>query len=443
MNMELDTERIVEAALELGAQDVAAQVTREHTVQGKFVNSQSEVVQGWNQERLEIFLSVDKRITSTTITLKDGAEVRDVLERLISRARVITPKEDYYGIAEGPFKYKKIRGMFDREIADLQDYATLTETAIESCLSAGASRTAGILETTVFTRELGTSGGVQAENRGTAVLLSIRGFGEEGGSGHGVACARELRKFDPERAGSEAGRTAVLADNPREGWKGRFKVLFHPLAFAPILESAGEAASIFAVEAGFSFLEGKIGRRIGGDNFTLIDDGTLEGGLLSRPFDAEGVPTRRNTIVERGVLRGYLHNTSTAKKYGTATTANAGLLNPRPWNIILPPGDVSEEDILSELGDGIYVTNAWYTRFQNYTAGDFSTVPRDGVFLVEGGEITGSLGGIRISDNMKRVFENIVCMSRETRQIRSWEVRGCVVTPWAVVDGVGISRATE
>jgi PmbA protein len=439
----MDTEKIVDIALDMGAQDVVAQAVREHTVQVKFVNSQSEVAQGWNQDRLEIFLNVDRRITSTTITPRNSREVRDVLRRLISRARVLAPKEDYRGIAQGPFRYRRIKGLYDGDLAELQDYAGITERAIEACLAAGASRAAGILETAVFTRELCTSGGVKAEDTGTSVLLSIRGFGEDGGSGHAVACARELGKFDPEGAGSEAGRIAALADNPREGEKGRFKVLFHPLAFAPILESAGEAASIFAVEAGLSFLRGKLHERVGGENFTLIDDATLEGGLLSRSFDAEGVPTRRNIVVERGVLKMYLHNTSTAKKYGVETTANAGLLSPRPWNILLPPGDVREEDILDELGNGIYVTNVWYTRFQNYTAGDFSTVPRDGMFLVEDGEIKGSLGGVRISDNMKRIFNNITFLSRETRQIQSWEVRGCVLTPWAVVDGVGMSRATE
>lgn len=439
----MEPEKVVEKALALGAQDAVVQATHGHTVQVKFANSQSEVIQGWNHDRLEIFLSVNKKITSTTITAQDDEGVEEVLEKLIARARIATPKEDYYGIASGPFKYRKIRGLFDRKIKELQDYGGITEDAIAACHEAGVSRTAGVFETSVFTREISTSGGVTATDRGTVALLSIRAFGDEGGSGHAVACARELKKFEPIKAGSEAGRIAALAGEPREGDKGRFRVLFHPLAFAPILESVGEAASIFAVEAGLSFLGEKLNARVGGENFTLIDDATLEGGLLSRPFDAEGVPTRRNVIVDQGVLNCYLHNTSTAKKYGTTTTANAGLLGPRPWNVILPPGDIGKKEMLSELDNGIYVTNVWYTRFQNYTAGDFSTVPRDGAFLVENGEITGSLTGIRISDNMIRIFENINGLSKETRQIRSWEVAGSVVTPWVIVKDVGISRASE
>ncbi len=441
--MKMDPERIVDKALALGADDAVVQATDAHTVQVKFVESQAEVTQGWNHRRLEIFLSVDKKIGSTTVRAQDDRGIEDVLEKLLARARVVTPKEDYYGIAEGPYEYRKIKGLFDRKIRDLQDYGDITEAAIDACHEAGISRTAGVFETTVFTREISTSGGVDAEDEGTSVLLSIRAFGENGGSGHAVSCARELENFEPRRAGSEAGEIAALAENPGEGDKGRFRVLFHPLAFAPILENAGEAASIFAVEAGFSFLGGKLNERVGGENFTLIDDGTLEGGLLSRPFDAEGVPTQRNTVVDRGILRKYLHNTSTAKKYGTTTTANAGLLSPRPWNIILPPGETREDEMLSELGSGIYVTNVWYTRFQNYTAGDFSTVPRDGAFLVRDGEIAGSISGIRITDNMTRIFQNISRLSRETRQIKSWEVSGSVITPWAIVEDVGISRATE
>jgi PmbA protein len=439
----MQAEKVVEKALALGAKDAVVQKTSGHTVQVKFVNNQGEVAQGWKEERLEIFLSVGKKIASTTITGQDNKGTQEVLKKLIARARVVTPKEDYQGIASGPFKYRKIKGLYDREIAEIQEYGVLTQDAIEACAEAGAARTAGVLETSVFSIELSTSGGVSAIDHGTTALLSIRAFGEKGGSGHAVSCARRLKDFHPEEAGAEAGRIAHLAEKPTEGEKGRYRVLFHPLAFAPLLESAGESASIFAVEAGFSFLAEKLMERVGKENLTLIDDGTQEGGLQSRPFDDEGVPTRRNIIIKEGILKKYLHNTSTAKKYGTTTTANAGLLSPRTWNIILSTGDLKKDDVLAELYNGIYITNVWYTRFQNYTAGEFSTVPRDGAFLVEKGEITRSLGGIRITDNMMRIFKSIQGLTRETRQIKSWEVSGSVTSPWVIVDGVGISRAME
>lgn len=436
----MNPEEVVEKALGMGAQDAVANLVTGKTVQVKFVNDEVAVSQNWVEEKLEIFLSVDKRLASTTVTKQDGKGVEDVLEKLLSRARVTAPKEDYHGIARGPFKYRRIEGIYDRRILSLE-HAEVLEEALEACREAGAARASGVLEAGVFSTSLSTSNEVSAHDEGTFIMLSIRAFSDKGGSGHAVSCARTLRDFRAKEAGTKAGEIAALAADPKAGREGRYRVLFDPLAFAPIVESAGKAASIFAVEAGFSFLPGKLGEKAGNENFTLIDDATLPRGLLSRPFDDEGVPTRRNVIVDKGVLRSHLHNTSTARKYRTATTANAGLLSPRPWNVILSPGGLSREEMLAELGSGLYVTNVWYTRFQNYVTGDFSTVPRDGIFLVRKGEIEGSIRGIRISDNMRRIFGSILGLSKESRQVRSWEVQGSVTSPWVIVEDVRMTKS--
>lgn len=99
------------------------------------------------------------------------------------------------------------------------------------------------------------------------------------------------------------------------------------------------------------------------------------GAYGAKAFDDEGTPTRDNKIIEKGVLKTYLHNSTTAKKFKTETTANAGLVSPQPWNLIVEPGGKSFEDLLSEVDDGVYVTNDWYLRYQNYRTGDFSTIP--------------------------------------------------------------------
>lgn len=441
--MVIEPEYVVKKALRMGAQDAVAMAATKRTVQLKFVNNEVAVSQSWMEDKLEIFLSVDKKLASTTITTQDKKGIDSVLEKLLSRARATAPKEDYHGIAPGPFRYRKINGTYDKRIASLEGYGELVEEAVNACRETGAARASGVLEADTFSSILSTSNGVSAADSGTIIALSIRAFAGKGGSGHGVSCGRTMRDFKPVEAGRRAAQIAAKAGNPRPGKKGRYRVLFDPLAFAPLVEVAGEAASIFAVEAGFSFLAGKLHKKVGNENFTLIDDGTLEGGLLSRSFDDEGVPTRRNVVVEKGVLKGYLHNTSTAKKYGTNTTANAGLISPRPWNLILSPGSCGKTEMLEELGSGIYITNVWYTRFQNYRTGDFSTVPRDGIFLVEKGEIKGSLKGIRISDNLQRIFKSIDCLSKDVQQVRSWEVRGSVTTPWLIVDDVQITRATR
>jgi PmbA protein len=198
------------------------------------------------------------------------------------------------------------------------------------------------------------------------------------------------------------------------------------------------------VDSGFSFLKDKIRKKVGSPTVNLIDNGRIENGYSSSMFDDEGVPTQMTGIIEKGILKNYLHNTSTAKKYKTKTTANAGLIAPSPTNTILKEGNISKEKLIKEIDKGLYVTNVWYTRFQNYLSGDFSTIPRDGIFLIKSGEIAESLKGIRITDNLQRILENISNLSNESEWIIWWGLENQipVLAPHVLVKNVNITMPT-
>ena len=107
-----------------------------------------------------------------------------------------------------------------------------------------------------------------------------------------------------------------------------------------------------SVYRGASFLAGKLGEKIAGDQVTVIDDGTMPGGFGTSPFDGEGIPTRRTVVIENGVLKSYLLNTYTAKKLGLQTTANAsrglaGTPGIGPGNYFLQPGTKTPQEIIA------------------------------------------------------------------------------------------------
>ena len=99
------------------------------------------------------------------------------------------------------------------------------------------------------------------------------------------------------------------------------------------------------------------------------------------------------------------------------------------------------EDMLEGLENGLLINNAWYTRFQDYRNGVFSTVPRDGVFLIKDGEIQGALSGIRISDSVMDILKNVTASSRERKRVKWWEEISASTMPYAMVDGINISKA--
>jgi PmbA protein len=123
----------------------------------------------------------------------------------------------------------------------------------------------------------------------------------------------------------------------------------------------------------------------------------------------------------------------------TETTANAGLIAPRSFNILF---DCKKGDVF-DVKEGIYITNVWYTRFQNYANGDFSTIPRDGAFLIKNGEIVQSLKGLRISDNMLNILKNIKYSNKKVIQIKSWEAEIPTFTPEVLVNNVNITKPTH
>ena len=435
-------EFILKKAKELGFGDVVALSYENRRRQVRFANNEITVAKFWHERKVELFVEIDKRVAGTTITEVSRENIENVLRTLKANLEKMAPKEDYYGIAEGPFKYEEIPKTFDRAIVELDEPSDYVETAINSAIEEGAKRVAGVLYTDHNRIYLSTSNGVEAFDEGTGIEISVRAFVGDLESGHGTNSVRVLKDFDPESAGRKAGEIAKLAQNPEQGPEGKFNVIFDPLAFANLLSYMSFMTSAYAAEAGFSFLVNKLGEKVANDLVTIKDVGNMPNGYGTRKFDDEGVPTRETTIIENGTFRTFLLNTSLAKKYGTETTANAGLVMPHAWNIVLEPGNHSREELFSEVKKGIYITNVWYTRFQNYVTGDFSTIPRDGIFLVENGELR-PIRNIRVSDNLQRILEGVKAIGKESYHIHWWEVRTPVSTPYVLVEDVGITRATK
>src|SRR3989344_543691 len=396
----------------------------------KFVNNKVVKTGSELTSNISIFVTKNKRIISTSLKDINKNKADELIRKIVSMSKKLPPNEDYHGIAQGPFKYK-VKFDYDKNIMDV-DESDLLEKAINKALET-SKRVAGNLEVGHLKSHLVSSTGAEVKEGSSNLYFSIRAFNEKEESGHMTCCSNTLKKFNLEKTAERAAEIAKLAKNPVEAKAGKFPVIFSHMAFAPLLNNISEAASVYSVESGLSFLQ-QLNKKYG--NFTLEDDATLPEGFNSTSFDDEGVPTKKTTIIDKGVLKTYLHNTSTANKYKTETTANAGLISPRSFNVVF---DCKKGDIF-DVKEGIYITNVWYTRFQNYSEGDFSTIPRDGAFLIKNGEISQSLKGLRISDNMLSILKNIQCCNKKVIQIKSWEAEIPTFTPEVLVNDVNITK---
>ncbi|MGH7408318.1 MAG: metallopeptidase TldD-related protein, partial [Candidatus Methylomirabilales bacterium] len=186
-------------------------------------------------------------------------------------------------------------------------------------------------------------------------------------------------------------------------------VIFEPEVAASLLRTLAGAASGSAIYRKASFLAGRLGEVIASPAVTVVDDGTLRGALGSRPFDAEGLPTRRTVLVEHGALKTYLLDTYSARKLGLASTGNAGRdVGDAPGvtatNLFLLPGPHLPEAILRSVDRGLLVTELIGFGV-NLVTGDYS---RGAAGLwIEGGEVAYPVEEITIAGNLNHMLRQI------------------------------------
>ena len=426
-----------------GADDVVIDLSYDTSMQVKFANNKISVNETWDAAEASIFTSFNKKIITSSLKEFDKKAADDIISKIVSFSNKCKPNDEHQGIAKGPFNYNKIEGLYDKKVMGLEDDAIdFVDEAVNKASEIGAKRSAGVLKLSRTKSHLFTSNDVRAEEEGTSAYFSIRCFTDKDASGHSNSISRVLRHFKPLKAAEFAANIAIKAKNPKTINAGKYDVLFEPLPFSCILQHVGEAASIFSVESGLSFLN-KLNEKVANDNVTIYDYGNLENGLGSSRFDGEGMPRQKTTIVEDGVLKNYLHNYSTAKRYNVKSTGNAGLIAPDPTNVVMREGDYSKEEMIKEIKKGLYITNTWYTRFTNYNTGEFSTIPRDGIFYIENGEIKYPVKEIRISDNVLNILKNIMTIGKNVEPVSGWEVDVPCFTPHVLVKDVNISKSVE
>jgi len=450
LNPEQILGEIVDYGRELGVGEVAAAVTREKRKMLRFSNNSVTVVQSWDQTIPTVYMTSKRKRAGARVEDPSLGGVKEVMGTLKAAMDMTKPGEVEPYLPEGPFVYEPVPGMYDRRIAEMtRELVDLAEQAINAALAEGARRCSGTVQTSEWERFVKTSAGADGRDRGTNIELTIRAFVADDSSGQGNSCSTRLENFNAESAGAEAGKIADQAKNPVFGDEGRYTVLFGPAIMANLLNRVADFASAYYVDLGLSCLAGRVGQKVASEKLTLIDDRRLTGGINSCSFDEEGYPTQRTTIIERGVMKTYLHSSYSVAKYGGTLTGSAFYVGgtwgmaPIPLNVIVEPGEFPKEKLFELVEDGLYLTNNWYTRFQNYQTGDFSSICRDGAFQIRNGKIERSLKGLRISDNMLRLLQSITALSNDRRWIKWWEVTTPVYLPEIVVEDVGITRATK
>jgi PmbA protein len=227
---------------------------------------------------------------------------------------------------------------------------------------------------------LASSLGPLVSYRGTAIGAFVNPLADDGPrqqSGGFGDFQRVLSKMrSPEEIGKEGGRRAVARVGARSVPAQKVPVIMHPDIAGNWLQNMFAA---FSGEQAFkktSFLTEKLGQKIAADLITLVDDGVLPTGTGTAPFDGEGVPTQKNVLIDKGVMKMFVYNSYWAKKAKAKSTgsANRNYQNTPgigPKNLYIAKGTSSLEDILKSVDRGFYMVDQGAFGF-NPTSGTYS-----------------------------------------------------------------------
>jgi PmbA protein len=223
--------------------------------------------------------------------------------------------------------------------------------------------------------------------------------------------ARHPDALDLAAIGREAALKGERKLRPAQLPSGRYRVVLHPEVTVDLLGLVAGMLSAEAVLKGRSLFAGKLGTAIASPLLTLVDDGRLPDGLGSEPWDGEGLSTRRNVLLDHGVLCTYLHTLRSAAEMGVAPTGTASRgtgSNPgiTTFNLFPRSGDHTPAELYRQAGDGVLITDIMGLHTVDPVSGDLS-VGATGV-RIRGGELAESVDRMTFAGNLRDFLTRIV-----------------------------------
>ena len=210
--------------------------------------------------------------------------------------------------------------------------------------------------------------------------------------------------------GKKAGELAVKKINPKKIKTSKIPVIFSPRVANSFLKHLSSAINGNSITRGTSFLKKKLNKKIFSSNINIIDNPLKKKGLQSKPFDGEGLETKKTQIIKNGELKTWFLDLATAHQLRLKSTAHASRNissppTPSPTNLYFEPSNISPKSLIGNIKKGVYLTELMGSSV-NLTNGDYS---RGGSgFWIDKGEITYPINGITIADNLNEMFKKII-----------------------------------
>jgi predicted Zn-dependent protease len=302
---------------------------------------------------------------------------------------------------------------------------------------------AGIFSAGQSQLALGNSRGLFAAYRQTQAEFSITMQNEPAAS-WAKANSASVRAFDPQQLAARASEKARMARDAQELAPGKYTVILEPAAALDLVGFLFYDFAATAIDDQRSCLVKRVGKQILGKNISIIDD-VYHPLQLGAPFDGEGVPRQRVTLVQSGVPRNLVYSRASAKKHGKKPTGH-GFGPPNeygeaPMNLVFGGGDSSVEKMIAKTDRGLLVTRVWYIREVDPYEKVMTGMTRDGLFLVENGKIASAVRNFRFNQSLIELLQNVEAMGPAVRATAEEAFE--MVVPAMKVNGFHFTEPTK
>jgi PmbA protein len=373
-----------------------------------------------------------------------AASLTRLVERTLAMARA-TSEDPASGLpaAELLGRHAGDLELFSPEVAELStdDRIRFARRAEEAALATDPrirNSEGAWFEASWGTKAYANSLGFAGSYRSSYCAVSVAPIAQNGGMqrDYWYSVARRPSALeDPVAVGRKAAERALRKLGARKISTCRVPVVFDPETARSLLAHVFEAVRGDAIYRSASFLAGKLGQRVAGENVTILDDGIRPGGFGSRPFDDEGVPACITPVIEQGRLDNYLLNCYTARKLNLRTTGNAsrGVAGPPvvgPKNFYLAVGPHPPAEILRSVRSGFYVTELIGFGV-NIVTGDYSRGA--GGMWIENGELAFPVEEVTIAGNLAEMLNHIEAIGSDL------EFRAALASPTLLIGGLTVA----
>ena len=371
------------------------------------------------------------------------ATARSVVEQAADNASVLEAEEPVF-LCEGGKTYQKIT----RKPYDLPGTDVLITKVLETQkgmydadpMVVDGTQTQGILESSETA--IYNSKGLDLHSTNTLTALvaaAVIRSGDEMENDYKIKLA-ELNTIDVEALTKELVAETKGKLGSDVAPTGQYSVVFAPEAMADLLAVYSSIFSSEAAQKGLSKLAGKEGEIIASEAVTLVDDPFHPMSPMQWSFDAEGCPTRAKNLIEKGQFKTLLYNLKTANMAGVETTGNASKagydapVGIRPFVLCLQPGEISKEDLLKKVGNGVYIQSLQGLHAgANAVSGDFSL--QSAGFMIENGQLTKYVKSFTVAGNFYDLLMNV----KEVASDLKLPGMGRFGAPSVHVDGLSIA----